>query len=75
MERALGAYSHLADDWSDRMVGQIQSRFDAHANSYRALVERLAVPHKLSGEQEQAILRSLNSLRREHAKEPAQAAS
>jgi len=75
MERALSAYSQLAGDWSDRMVGQIQSRFDAHANRYRALVERLAVPHELSSEQEQAILRNLNFLRREHAKELAPAVS
>jgi GTP-binding protein EngB required for normal cell division len=75
MERALGAYSQLAGDWSNRMVGQIQCRFDAYANSYRALVERLAVPHELSSEQEQAILRSLNFLRGEHAKEPAPAVS
>lgn len=75
MERALSAYSQLAGDWSDRMVGQIQSRFDAHANRYRALVERLAVPHELSSEQKQAILRNLNFLRREHAKELAPAVS
>ena len=75
MERALSAYSQLAGDWSDSMVGQIQSRFDAHANRYRALVERLAVPHELSSEQEQAILRNLNFLRREHAKELAPAVS
>jgi GTP-binding protein EngB required for normal cell division len=74
MDRALSAYSQLAGDWSDRTVGQIQCRFDVYANSYRALVERLAVPRQLSSEQEQAILRSLNSLRREHTKEPAQAA-
>ena len=75
MERALSAYSQLAGDWSDSMVGQIQSRFDAHANRYRALVERLAVPHELSSEQKQAILRNLNFLRREHAKELAPAVS
>jgi GTP-binding protein EngB required for normal cell division len=75
VERALSAYSQLASDWSDRTVAQIQCRFDAYANGYRALVERLTVPHQLSSEQEQAILRSLNSLRQDHAKEPAQAAS
>jgi len=75
MERALGAYSQLVGDWSDRMVGRMQRQFDAYANSYRALVERLAVPSQLSSEQEQAILRCLNSLRREQAKEPVPAAS
>ena len=75
LERALSAYSQLAGDWSDRTMAQIQCQFDVYSHGYRALVERWAVPHPLSSEQEQAILRSLNSLRREHAKEPAQAAS
>jgi GTP-binding protein EngB required for normal cell division len=75
IERALSAYSQLAGDWSDRTLAQIQCQFDAYANAYRALVERLTVPHPLSSEQEQAILRSLKSLRQDHAKEPAEAAS
>ena len=69
-ERALRAYSHLAGDWSQRTVRQIQRQFDASANSYRALVEQVARPHQLSNEQEQAIVRSLNILRAESAKEP-----
>ena len=75
IERVLSAYSQLAGDWSDATVGQIQRQFDAYANGYRALVERLAGPSQLSSEQEQAILRSLNVLRAEYAKDPVPANS
>lgn len=67
--RALAAYRQLAGDWSDRTVNQMQRRFEAYANSYRALLERLADPHELSSEQEQAIRRCLNALREEQARQ------
>jgi len=73
--KALSAYSQLAGDWSHGTVGQIQRQFDAYANSYRALVEQLGGPSQLSSEQEQAILRSLNVLRAEYAKDPVPATS
>jgi len=75
IEQALSAYSRLAGDWSDGTVGQIQRLFDAYADSYRALIERLAGPSQLSSEQEQAILRSLNVLRAECAKDSVPATS
>ncbi|HXW89617.1 MAG TPA: dynamin family protein [Terriglobales bacterium] len=67
--RALTAYRQLASDWSDRTVNQMQRWFDAYANGYRALLERLAGPHELSSEQEQAIRRCLNALQEEQAKQ------
>jgi len=65
--RALTAFRQLASDWSERTVHQMQRRFDAYANSYRALLERLAGPHELSSEQEQAIRKCLNALEEEQA--------
>jgi hypothetical protein len=47
------------------MISQIRRRFDAYANGYRAQLERLAGPHELSSEQEQAIRKSLGALQRE----------
>ena len=73
--RGLTGYCQLVSDWSDRTVGQIQHRFDAYANGYRAQVERLTGPHELSSEQEQAIRRSLDTLQGKQAREPVQAAS
>jgi GTP-binding protein EngB required for normal cell division len=68
--RALSAYRQLACDWSDRAVIQVQRRFDAYANGYRAQLERMVGSHELSSEQEQTIRRSLNTLRESQAKEP-----
>jgi GTP-binding protein EngB required for normal cell division/ABC-type transporter Mla subunit MlaD len=73
--RALSAYRQLAYDWSEKTVGQIQRRFDAYANGYRAQVERMVGSQELSGEQEQAIRRSLDVLQEKQAKEPVHAAS
>ncbi len=63
--RALHAYRQLVEAWGDRIISQIRRRFDAYANGYRAQLERLAGPHELSSEQEQAIRKSLGALQRE----------
>jgi GTP-binding protein EngB required for normal cell division len=68
--RALSSYRQLAYEWSDRVVGQVQRRFDAYANDYRAQLERMVGSQELSSEQEQTIRRSLDTLRESHAKEP-----
>jgi GTP-binding protein EngB required for normal cell division len=73
--RALLSYRQLAFDWSDGVVGQVQRRFDAYANGYRAQLERMVGSQELSSEQEQTIRRSLDTLRESYAKEPAQTVS
>jgi len=75
LARALSAYHQQSRDWSEKAVGQIQRRFDAYANGYRAQLGRMLSSQELSSGQEQAIRRSLDALRRGHATEPAQAAS
>jgi GTP-binding protein EngB required for normal cell division len=73
--RALSAYRQLAYDWSEKTVVQIQRRFDAYANGYRAQVERMVGSQELSSDQEQAIRRSLDALQEKQAKEPVHATS
>jgi hypothetical protein len=73
--RALSAYRQLAYEWSEKTFSQVQRRFDAYANGYRAQVERMLGSQELSGEQEQAIRRSLDVLHEKQAKEPVHAAS
>lgn len=73
--RALSAYRQLAYDWSEKTLGQIQRRFEAYANGYRAQVERMLGSPELSSEQEQAIRDGLDALHGKSAKEPAQAVS
>jgi GTP-binding protein EngB required for normal cell division len=62
LTKSLSAYHALLDDWSERTLGQIQRRFDAYANSYRAQVERLVGDHVSPTEQESAIRRDLEGL-------------
>jgi hypothetical protein len=60
--KSLSAYHALLYDWSERTLGQIQRRFDAYANGYRAQVERLVVDHVSPAEQENTIRRDLEGL-------------
>jgi GTP-binding protein EngB required for normal cell division len=71
--KALSAYRQLAYAWSEQMVSQIQRRFDAYANGYRAQIERMIGAQELPSDQEQSIRRSLDELRESYAKQPAEA--
>ncbi len=62
LTKSLSAYHALLYDWSERTLGQIQRRFDAYANGYRAQVERLLGDHASPGEQESTIRRDLEGL-------------
>lgn len=62
IRRSLSAYHALLYDWSDRTLSQIQLRFDAYANSYRAQVERLVGDHVSLAGQENTIRRDLDGL-------------
>jgi GTP-binding protein EngB required for normal cell division len=62
LTKSLSAYHALLYDWSERTLGQIQRRFDAYANSYRAQVERLVGDQVSPAEQENTIRRDLEGL-------------
>jgi GTP-binding protein EngB required for normal cell division len=62
LTKSLSIYHALLCDWSERTLGQIQRRFDAYANGYRAQVERLVGDHVSPAEQETAIRRDLENL-------------
>jgi hypothetical protein len=62
LTKFLSAYHALLYDWSERTLGQIQRRFDAYANGYRAQVERLVGDHVSPAEQESTIRRDLEGL-------------
>ena len=62
LAKSLSAYHALLYDWSERTLGQIQRRFDAYANGYRAQVERLVGDHVSPAEQESTIRRDLEGL-------------
>ena len=63
LTRSLSAYCALLCDWSERTLGQVQRRFDAYANSYRAQIERLLGNQEMrTGQDEDGIRRDLESL-------------
>jgi GTP-binding protein EngB required for normal cell division len=63
LTRSLSAYCALLCDWSERTLGQVQRRFDAYANSYRAQIERLLGNQEMrTGQDEDSIRRDLESL-------------
>jgi GTP-binding protein EngB required for normal cell division len=62
LAKSLSAYHHLLYDWSERTLGQMQRRFDAYANGYRAQLERLVGGQVSPAEEEGAIRRDLQGL-------------
>jgi GTP-binding protein EngB required for normal cell division len=62
VRRSLSAYRALLYDWSVRTLGQVQRRFDAYANSYRAQVQRSLGTQELGTGQEDIIHRDLEAL-------------
>jgi GTP-binding protein EngB required for normal cell division len=60
--KSLSAYRALLYDWSERTLGQVQRRFDAYANGYRAQVERSLGTQELGTAQEDIIRRDLEAL-------------
>jgi GTP-binding protein EngB required for normal cell division len=70
LKRSLSAYCSLLCDWSEWTLGQVQRRFDAYANSYRAQIEGLLGNQEMrTGQDEDSIRRDLESLEntlREH---------
>jgi len=62
LARSLSAYRALLYDWSERTLGQVQRRFDAYANSYRAQVERSLGGQELPPDQADVIRRDLELL-------------
>jgi GTP-binding protein EngB required for normal cell division len=62
LSNSLSAYQALLYDWSERTLNQIQRRFDAYANNYRAQIERLVGDHSPRSERHAEISRDLEIL-------------
>jgi len=62
LARSLSAYHSLLYDWSERTLSQIQRKFDAYANSYRARVVGLIGDGPTPADQEGTIARDLVAL-------------
>jgi GTP-binding protein EngB required for normal cell division len=68
--RAFQTYAKLLDAWAAKTIREIEARFSAYADAYRAQLERLtAGTDAPSGEQE-AILRDLQTLKQQSEEQP-----
>jgi GTP-binding protein EngB required for normal cell division len=70
LSSSLSAYRALLHDWAERILTQIQRRFDAYANSYRAQVERSVGAQDIVPEQEELIRRDLEAVEASRLEEP-----
>ncbi|MGH9502381.1 MAG: dynamin family protein [Terriglobales bacterium] len=59
---SLSAYRALLGDWAERTLTQMQRRFDAYANGYRAQLERALEAQDLDPDQEGAIRQNLEAI-------------
>ena len=70
LSNALSAYRALLHDWAERTLTQVQRRFDAYANSYRAQAERSVETQDIAPEQEDVVRRDLEAIETSRLEEP-----
>jgi GTP-binding protein EngB required for normal cell division/ABC-type transporter Mla subunit MlaD len=70
LSSSLSAYRALLHDWAERTLTQVQRRFDAYANSYRAQAERSVGTQDIAPEQEELIRRDLEAIETSRREEP-----
>jgi GTP-binding protein EngB required for normal cell division/NTP pyrophosphatase (non-canonical NTP hydrolase) len=62
MATALTVYGRLLRDWSSGVLGQMQRRFAAYADAYRAQAERSATSSDMPAEERRALQRDIELL-------------
>ena len=70
LSSAISAYRALLHDWAERTLTQIQRRFDAYANGYRAQAERSIEAREIAPEHEELIRRDLEAIEASRREEP-----
>jgi len=63
-------YGRMLESWSRRTLGELHRQFDAHADGYRAQLERLGGTGKAAPEETGAIRRDLEMLSHFHVGQP-----
>jgi len=74
VEQAFTNLGSMLDSWERRTLGELQLRFETHADQYRAHISRMSGPGSLPAADQHAILRDLSSLGGLQAEETAQMA-
>lgn len=62
VREALSTHGRLLENWSRRVCDELQTRFDAHADAYRAQLARLVEDRAVPDEERQALRRDLDEL-------------
>jgi GTP-binding protein EngB required for normal cell division len=70
VDGAFQRYGRMLESWSRRTLAELQRQFDAHADGYRAQLERLTGAGEDGPEEIEAIRRDLETLSRFHAGQP-----
>jgi hypothetical protein len=70
VDEAFQRYGRVLESWSRRMLAELRRQFDAHADGYRAQLERLAGTGTAGPDEADAIRRDLETLSRFHSRQP-----
>jgi GTP-binding protein EngB required for normal cell division len=70
VDEAFQRYGRMLESWSRRTLKELHRQFDAHADGYRAQLERLGGGGKAGPEETGAIRRDLDALSRFHEGQP-----
>jgi GTP-binding protein EngB required for normal cell division len=60
---AFSSYGRMLEAWARRMQGELQRRFDAQADAYRAHLDRVTGGRATTPQEKETIQRDLNSLK------------
>jgi GTP-binding protein EngB required for normal cell division len=71
VEEAFQRYGRMLELWTRRTIAELQHRFDSHADTYRAQLERLTSVKEAGVEETESIRRDLASLSGFRVREPA----
>ena len=74
VEQAFSNLGSMLDSWERRTLGELQLRFETHADQYRAHISRMSGSGSLPAADQHAILRDLSSLGEIQTEERAQVA-
>jgi GTP-binding protein EngB required for normal cell division len=73
-EHAFSNLGSMLDSWARRILGELQLRFETHADQYRVHLSRMGAHGNIQGTDQTAILRDLDSLGEAQTEEQAQMA-
>ncbi len=62
VEEAFSSLGKMLDSWARRTLGELQLRFETHADRYRAHLNRMSARGGVSSADQEAIIRDLTSL-------------